>query len=125
MPIDPVAAQPTPVVQDRLLTATDDFIKHQLPAWLGRASEGQIKKLHDQFKVHQQRQALLRTATGDVLDLSAFAVRHFQTLLGSSVPAGTTVADLAWITEHAEILAVVPPLSPPRTAIPTNLHCRN
>lgn len=109
MPIDPVAAQPTPVVQDRLLTATDDFIKHQLPAWLGRASEGQIKKLHDQFKVHQQRQALLRTATGDVLDLSAFAVRHFQTLLGSSVPAGTTVAGLVWITEHAEILAVVPP----------------
>lgn len=88
----------TPALQAKLATATDDFIRFQLPDWLKRASQGQIKKLRDSFKTHKASQDKLRSATSDLLGLQSFAEEKFQALLSDSLPDDTHVADLRWVT---------------------------
>lgn len=90
-------------VDDRLSSATDEFVKAQLPDWLKRASRGQIRKLRDTFKAHQHSQARLRSATCDLLPLQRFAQQQFQHLLQDDLPAQTDIADLRWMTVTPEI----------------------
>lgn len=83
--------------QARLASATDDFIREALPAWLKRASQGQIKKLRDRFKEHNASQEQLRAATADLLPVARFAQQQFQALLAERLPAGAELAELQWV----------------------------
>ncbi|MBC3498531.1 hypothetical protein HU764_017450 [Pseudomonas sp. SWRI100] len=93
----PTATQQLPAVQAKLSTATDDFIKGQLPDWLKRATPSQINALRSLFSEHKKSQQLLHDAIGGLPPLRQFAETHFQTLLPDTLPPGVRLADLFWI----------------------------
>jgi len=93
----PTAIQPTPALQARLSTATDDFITAQLPDWLKRATHAQIHTLRSRFSEHRKNQDQLHSAIASLPPLRQFAEAHFQTLLPDNLPEGVRLADLSWI----------------------------
>ncbi|NIE76974.1 hypothetical protein F3J45_21275 [Pantoea sp. Ap-967] len=85
-----------PSMDQKLSTATQDFIRQRLPDWLTRASTTQLATLRGLFKVHRASQRRLRAHTGQLLPLQVFAERHLLALLEQPLPQGVRFADLEW-----------------------------
>ena len=93
--------------EQKITSATHDFIRARLPDWLSRASLAQIRDLRARFKEHRASQARLRAVTAQLQSLQVFAERHFSGLLRQPLPEGTTFAELEWrvVTPRFDTLA--------------------
>ncbi|WDY59725.1 dermonecrotic toxin domain-containing protein [Pseudomonas sp. PSKL.D1] len=80
-----------------LAAATHDFIAARLPAWLSRASVGQIRRLRASFTTHQSSQARLRAMNLALQPPAQFAVGLFKTLFATPLPAGVELEQLEWL----------------------------
>jgi len=87
----------TRTVDEKILAATDDFIASKLPAWLKRASRGQMAGLRTAFNAHQASQARLRGLTLQLEPLDVFAEKHLTSLLAKPLPEGVEFSQLEWL----------------------------
>ncbi|MFJ4348537.1 NEL-type E3 ubiquitin ligase domain-containing protein [Pseudomonas sp. NPDC089401] len=85
--------QPNPPHPDNVI---DDCIRGGLPAWLTRASSGQIAKLRERLNAHHATQARLRARTLGLLSPQHFAERQFTGLLQQPLPDGVAFEQLQW-----------------------------
>ncbi|QXI49576.1 hypothetical protein HU763_009095 [Pseudomonas anuradhapurensis] len=75
----------------------DQFIGARLPAWLKRASRGQINTLRSSLNAHHASQARLHGLMLDLLSPSQFAEKHLTALLDAPLPDGVAFAQLEWL----------------------------
>jgi hypothetical protein len=82
--------------EQKISSATQDFIRPRLPAWLSRASVSQIADLRARFKAHRASQAQLRERMAQLQPLQTFAEQVFTNVLVQALPEGVTFAELEW-----------------------------
>lgn len=87
----------TRTVDEKILAATDDFIAARIPAWLKRASRGQMAGLRAAVNAHQASQARLRGLTLKLEPLDVFAEKHLKALLAKPLPEGLDFSQLEWL----------------------------
>lgn len=75
----------------------DQFIAARLPAWLKRASRGQINTLRNSLNAHHASQARLRGLMHDLLPPPQFAKKHLEALLDAPLPDGVAFDQLEWL----------------------------
>ncbi|QJQ20055.1 hypothetical protein HG549_08935 [Pseudomonas sp. SK] len=75
----------------------DQFIAARLPAWLKRASRGQINTLRNSLNAHHASQARLRGLMLDLLPPPQFAEKHLAALLDAPLPDGVAFDQLEWL----------------------------
>ncbi|MFK0095445.1 NEL-type E3 ubiquitin ligase domain-containing protein [Pseudomonas sp. NPDC090592] len=84
------------LAEAKIASATHDFITAHLPDWLKRASAGQINRLRDSFKAHQQSQERVRSVTRRLIPLQTFAQLHMQRLV-EDLPGAPMLDSLQWL----------------------------
>ncbi|WP_313297976.1 NEL-type E3 ubiquitin ligase domain-containing protein [Pseudomonas sp.] len=83
--------------EEKIATATTDFISARLPDWLSRASAAQIAALRGLFAAHRASQQRLRQHTAQLLPLQVYAEQRLSTLLASPLADGVPFSSLEWL----------------------------